>query len=104
MYHTLGAINNRSEPWDYFVFNDRDFTSVAELTLVPGCPPGLFTKQFVELAPMPPSTKAIGFRRVTFPGLFPSPCARPTRRRAAPARLHRRPPKSPNVAVAFPRG
>ena len=29
-------------------FNDRDFTSVAELLLVPGCPPGLFTKQFVE--------------------------------------------------------
>ena len=34
--------------WDYFAFNDRDFTSVAELMLVPGCPPGLFTKQFVE--------------------------------------------------------
>src|SRR5262249_40361397 len=27
------------------------FTSVAELMLVPGCPPGLFTKQFVEFAP-----------------------------------------------------
>jgi len=40
-----------SEPWDYFPFNDRDFTSVAELLLVPGCPPGLFTKQFAELAP-----------------------------------------------------
>ncbi len=34
--------------WDYFPFNDRDFTGVAELLLVPGCPPGLFTKQFVE--------------------------------------------------------
>ena len=33
------------------MFNDRDFTSVAELLLVPGCPPGLFTKQFVEFAP-----------------------------------------------------
>ncbi len=33
------------------MFNDRDFTSVAEVTLVPGCPPGLFTKQFVEFAP-----------------------------------------------------
>ena len=31
-----------------FPFHDRDFTSVAELLLVPGCPPGLFTKQFVE--------------------------------------------------------
>ena len=39
------------EPWDYFPFNDRDFTSVAELMLVPGCSPGLFTKQFVEFAP-----------------------------------------------------
>ena len=34
--------------WSHFPFNDRDFTSVAELLLVPGCPPGLFTKQFVE--------------------------------------------------------
>jgi hypothetical protein len=34
--------------WDYFPFHDRDFTGVAELLLVPGCPPGLFTKQFVE--------------------------------------------------------
>ena len=40
-----------AEPWDYFPFNDRDFTSVAELMLVPGCSPGLFTKQFVEFAP-----------------------------------------------------
>ncbi len=44
--------NGTNTKWDiardYFVFNDRDFTSVAELTLVPGCPPGLFTKQFVE--------------------------------------------------------
>ena len=47
-----------NEPWDWFVFNDRDFTSVAELMLVPGCPPGLFTKQFVELPPMVPSTTA----------------------------------------------
>ncbi len=50
-YHTLGYTNDGAENWDYFVFNDRDFTSVAELLLVPGCPPGLFTKQFVEFAP-----------------------------------------------------
>ena len=56
--HTIGKINYQAEPWDYFPFNDRDFTSVAELMLVPGCPPGLFTKQFVELAPMPPSDRA----------------------------------------------
>lgn len=51
IFHTLGFANDSSENWDYFVFNDRDFTSVAELLLVPGCPPGLFTKQFVEFAP-----------------------------------------------------
>ncbi|MGP0070210.1 MAG: hypothetical protein ACLQGP_42250 [Isosphaeraceae bacterium] len=51
IYNTLGAVNDSAENWDYFVFNDRDFSSVAELMLVPGCPPGLFTKQFVEFAP-----------------------------------------------------
>ncbi len=59
IYHTLGwaneyeqgSSNGLAEPWDYFPFNDRDFTSVAELLLVPGCSPGLFTKQFVEFAP-----------------------------------------------------
>ena len=59
IYHTLGwaneyeqgSRNGLAEPWDYFPFNDRDFTSVAELMLVPGCSPGLFTKQFVEFAP-----------------------------------------------------
>jgi hypothetical protein len=50
-YHSLGQPNDTAENWDYLVFNDRDFTSVAELLLVPGCPPGLFTKQFVEIAP-----------------------------------------------------
>lgn len=68
-YHTLGWPNDGGfafqptgaltatttatllEPWDYFPFNDRDFTSVAELLMVPGCPPGLFTKQFAEFAP-----------------------------------------------------
>ena len=40
-----------NEPWDYFPFNDRDFTSVAEGLMVPGCLPGLFTKQFAEFAP-----------------------------------------------------
>ncbi len=49
--NTLGLPNDSAENWDYLVFNDRDFTSVAELMLVPGCPPGLFTKQFVEYAP-----------------------------------------------------
>ena len=49
--HTLGIANDQAEPWDYLPFHDRDFTGVAELTLVPGCPPGLFTKQFAEFAP-----------------------------------------------------
>ena len=59
IYHTLGwaneyeqgSGNSLAEPWEYFPFNDRDFTSVAELMLVPGCSPGLFTKQFVEFSP-----------------------------------------------------
>ena len=51
IYHTLGIANDQHEPWDYFPFHDRDFTGVAELMLVPGCPPGLFTKQFAEFAP-----------------------------------------------------
>ncbi len=59
IYNTLGAPNDSAENWDYFVFNDRDFTSIAELTLVPGCPPGLFTKQFCEFAPSLSSAAAI---------------------------------------------
>jgi len=62
IYHTLGYPNDgnvttpRATPavkefWDFFPFHDRDFTSAFELTLVPGCPPGLFTKQFAEFAP-----------------------------------------------------
>ena len=77
----------RSEPWDYFPFNDRDFTSVAELMLVPGCPPGLFTKQFVELAPMPPSTTAVA----SPPTSFPVPSLMPPNPSAVHrSRLHRR--------------
>ena len=48
VYHTLGARNTSAEAWDYLAFHDRDFMGVAELLLVPGCPPNLFTKQFVE--------------------------------------------------------
>ena len=51
IYHTLGIANDQAETWDYLPFHDRDFTGVAELMLVPGCPPGLFTKQFAEFAP-----------------------------------------------------
>ena len=46
-----GSYNSLADNWDYFPFLDRDYTSVAELLLVPGCSPGLFTKQFVEFAP-----------------------------------------------------
>ena len=70
IYQTLGKSNDNAEPWDWFVFNDRDFTSVAELMLVPGCPPGLFTKQFVELPPMvpaPPAPPVAGSSYTTFP-------------------------------------
>jgi len=58
VFHTLTKANDNAQggagtkdPWDYFPFHDRDFTSLYELTLVPGCPPGLFTKQFVENVP-----------------------------------------------------
>ena len=51
IYNTIGAKNDPSENWDYLPFHDRDFTSVAELLMVPGCPPGLFTKVFAEAAP-----------------------------------------------------
>ncbi len=51
VYHTLGIANDQAEPWDYLPFHDRDFNGVAEVLLVPGSPPGLFTKQFAEFAP-----------------------------------------------------
>ena len=61
----LGAVPPYlNEPWDYFPFNDRDFTSVAELLMVPGCPPGLFTKQFAEFAPSSANVTNI-FSKVT---------------------------------------
>lgn len=66
IYHTLGKVNDSSENWDYFPFHDRDFMSVAELALVPGCPPGLFTKQFVENAPL-------NFSASTAPQVTPPP-------------------------------
>ncbi len=47
--HTLGEQNRPNEsPWDHLAFHDRDFTSVAELLMVPNCPPALFTKIFAE--------------------------------------------------------
>ncbi|QEH38168.1 hypothetical protein OJF2_67660 [Aquisphaera giovannonii] len=86
IYHTLGAPNDYTwdnlttnpsiyEAWDYFPFNDRDFTSVAELMMVPGCPPGLFTKQFVEFAPS--SATANNLKSVT-PLRTPTPATLPT--------------------------
>jgi hypothetical protein len=46
---SINATNaNTDAAWCHMPINDRDFTSVAELLLVPNCPPGLFTKQFVE--------------------------------------------------------
>ena len=45
---SINTRNSVNDVWCNLAFNDRDFASVAELLLVPGCPPGLFTKQFVE--------------------------------------------------------
>jgi large repetitive protein len=72
IYHTLGwaneyeqgSLNSLADSWEYLPFNDRDFTSVAELMLVPGCSPGLFTKQFVEFAPAAGNVTSI-FNAVT---------------------------------------
>jgi len=52
IYHTLGQKNSVFDnARDYFPFNDRDYTSVIELLSVPATSPGLFTKQFAEVAP-----------------------------------------------------
>ncbi len=48
--NTIRGGGGSPENWSHIPFNDRDFSSVAELLLVPGCPPGLFTKQFIEEA------------------------------------------------------
>lgn len=61
IYESIGANNNPDEQansgvgWCYLPFHDRDFTSVAELLLVPNVPPGLFTKFFVERATTDPA-------------------------------------------------
>jgi hypothetical protein len=106
IFHTLapGAVNDGSEPWDYFPFNDRDFTSVAELMLVPGCPPGLFTKQFAELAPMPPATTPLAIPPTTFPvpsKMPANPTASPPAAVASPFTYPAK-PTSPDAAIAFP--
>ena len=49
IFHSLDRPGTGNDNWDLFPFHDRDFQSLAELFLVPACPPGLFTKQFVEL-------------------------------------------------------
>ncbi len=74
IYHTLGIANDQAEPWDYFPFHDRDFTGVAELLLVPGCPPGLFTKQFAEF---PPSRTTSGLFAQVQPQTAPPPIITP---------------------------
>ena len=60
VYHTLGVAGTPRDNWDYFPFHDRDFMSVAELSLVPDCPPGLFTKLFAELSPDPTTPRRPG--------------------------------------------
>src|SRR5262249_43758190 len=69
--HTIGKRNAPADlDWDYVPFLDRDFTSLAEILLVPRCAPGLFTKKFVEQPPpVPPS----GAPSVTPPTVRPAP-------------------------------
>lgn len=85
IYNTLGKApgeetqNKDDYDWDMMQFNDRDFTSVAELLMVPGCPPGLFTKQFVELAPpIPVNPPTMGGTPPPLPTLFTNPSAKVT--------------------------
>lgn len=62
--HTLGEANRPDDPvWDYLPFHDRDFTSVAELLLVPSCPPGLFTKVFAEANGTTPTNPPATYRK-----------------------------------------
>ena len=64
IYHTLGEHRQttQAETWDYLPSDDRDFyRGVAELMLVPGCPPGLFTKQFAEFAPRKARNQSVAF-------------------------------------------
>ncbi len=77
IYHTLGQVNSYANntvdtEWDHLSFHDRDFMSVYELTLVPACPPGLFTKQFLESPPNPSGTGNLP-TRMTDPVLSPDP-------------------------------
>src|SRR5690606_19152233 len=57
-----------------FPFLDRDFSSVAELLLVPNCPPGLFTKKFAEDTGLPdPNLVPPGPFRAPYPLATPPP-------------------------------
>lgn len=63
IFHNLDATGSGTDNIDHFPFHDRDFQSLAELLLVPACPPGLFTKQFVELSdptPYNPTATPLG--------------------------------------------
>ena len=67
---TLGNRNSTNENEDFMPFHDRDFMSVAELLLVPGCPPGLFTRQFAENSP-PTAIPNAPYAYVTPPTNYP---------------------------------
>ena len=92
--NTLGQPNKNDSVtndtvWEYFPFNDRDFSNVTEMTLVPAVAPGLFTKQFVENAPpinfsatpiypstisaatAPPANTPVQFTSTSAPRTFP---------------------------------
>ncbi len=99
IYQTLGYPNSGAENWDYFAFNDRDFSSVAELLLVPGCPPGLFTKQFCEVAPSQ-FTAANIFATVT-PIITPSFTRRASVGGTGSPRPHRLPSPFTTATVPF---
>ena len=120
IYHTLGLPNDGTvnlgsagppvvppylnEPWEYFPFNDRDFTSVAELLMVPGCPPGLFTKQFAEFAPSSANVTNIFAKITPLPSIVPGTQLRtlPAAPATASSSFYGVPPTLPLTPHTFP--
>ncbi len=98
--NTLGKPNNpKDDVWDYVPINDRDFTSVAELLLVPGCSPGLFTKAFAEAAPPIPAPT----RRTAPPAMTETPVPPVPPDPLNPPIFGPTPPRFVDPALAVPR-
>ena len=101
--HTLGDKNDTiDDAWANVPFHDRDFTSVAELLLVPGYPPGLFTKQFIE-EPYPGNFKCVPYddRNLTTNSIAKQPDDDSGRKNFAAAAMKTPVPSYPYLPDAF---